>query len=147
MTQQLVRFDQAALNRALIGFDQLFDSFESRFANQLTTNYPPHNVVKTDEDTYVIEMAVAGFKKNEIAVEVEQDMLTIRGETTSPTESAQRMYLHRGLSSRDFERTFSLAEHMIVKGAEIKDGILTITIERIIPEDKKPRLIDIVEVK
>jgi len=144
---QLVRFDQAALNRALIGFDQLFDSFESRFANQLTTNYPPHNVVKTDEDTYVIEMAVAGFKKNEIAVEVEQDMLTIRGETTSPTESAQRMYLHRGLSSRDFERTFSLAEHMIVKGAEIKDGILTITIERIIPEDKKPRLIDIVEVK
>jgi molecular chaperone IbpA len=144
---QLVRFDQAALNRALIGFDQLFDSFESRFANQLTTNYPPHNVVKTDEDTYVIEMAVAGFKKNEIAVEVEQDMLTIRGETTSPAESAQRMYLHRGLSSRDFERTFSLAEHMIVKGAEIKDGILTITIERIIPEDKKPRLIDIVEVK
>jgi molecular chaperone IbpA len=144
---QLVRFDQAALNRALIGFDQLFDSFESRFANQLTTNYPPHNVVKTDEDTYVIEMAVAGFKKNEIAVEVEQDLLTIRGEATAPNETAQRMYLHRGLSSRDFERTFSLAEHMIVKGAEIKDGILTITIERIIPEDKKPRLIDIVEVK
>jgi molecular chaperone IbpA len=142
---QLVRFDQAALNRALIGFDQLFDSFESRFANQLTTNYPPHNVVKTDEDTYVIEMAVAGFKKNEIAVEVEQDMLTIRGEST-PIQLT-RVYLHRGLSSRDFERTFSLAEHMIVKGAEIKDGILTITIERIIPEDKKPRLIDIVEVK
>lgn len=142
---QLVRFDQAALNRALIGFDQLFDSFESRFANQLTTNYPPHNVVKTDEDTYVIEMAVAGFKKNEIAVEVEQDMLTIRGEST-PIQLT-RVYLHRGLSSRDFERTFNLAEHMIVKGAEIKDGILTITIERIIPEDKKPRLIDIVEVK
>jgi len=144
---QLVRFDQAALNRALIGFDQLFDSFESRFANQLTTNYPPHNVVKTDEDTYVIEMAVAGFKKSEIAVEVEQDMLTIRGGASAPNETAQRMYLHRGLSSRDFERTFSLAEHMIVKGAEIKDGILTITIERIVPEDKKPRLIDIVEVK
>jgi molecular chaperone IbpA len=142
---QLVRFDQAALNRALIGFDQLFDSFESRFANQLTTNYPPHNVVKTDENTYVIEMAVAGFKKNEIAVEVEQDMLTIRGEST-PIQLT-RVYLHRGLSSRDFERTFNLAEHMIVKGAEIKDGILTITIERIIPEDKKPRLIDIVEVK
>jgi len=142
---QLVRFDQASLNRALIGFDQLFDSFESRFANQLTTNYPPHNVVKTDEDTYVIEMAVAGFKKNEIAVEVEQDMLTIRGEST-PIQLT-RVYLHRGLSSRDFERTFNLAEHMIVKGAEIKDGILTITIERIIPEDKKPRLIDIVEVK
>jgi molecular chaperone IbpA len=145
MTQQLVRFDQAALNRALIGFDQLFDSFESRFANQLTTNYPPHNVVKTDEDTYVIEMAVAGFKKSEIAVEVEQDLLTIRGESNS--NQLTRVYLHRGLSSRDFERTFSLAEHMIVKGAEIKDGILTITIERIIPEDKKPRLIDIVEVK
>jgi molecular chaperone IbpA len=145
MTQQLVRFDQAALNRALIGFDQLFDSFESRFANQLTTNYPPHNVVKTDEDTYVIEMAVAGFKKSEIAVEVEQDLLTIRGE--SNLNQLTRVYLHKGLSSRDFERTFSLAEHMIVKGAEIKDGILTITIERIIPEDKKPRLIDIVEVK
>ena len=143
----LTRFDTQSLNRALVGFDRLFDTFESRFANQLSTNYPPYNVVKTDDDHYGIEVAVAGFKKDEISVEVDQDQLTIKGESATPNESATRQYLHRGLSSRDFVRQFTLAEHMVVKGAEIRDGILTISIERVIPEDKKPRLIDIVEVK
>ncbi len=144
---QLTRFDTQALNRALVGFDRLFDGFEARFANQLNTNYPPHNVVKTDDTHYEIEIAVAGFKRNEISVEVEQDMLTVRGSSETPNESASRQYLHRGLSSRDFERSWQLAEHMVVKGAEIKDGILTISLEYVIPEEKKARVIDIVEVK
>lgn len=143
----LTRFDTQALNRALVGFDRLFDTFDSRFANQLNTNYPPYNVVKTDDDHYAVEVAVAGFKRDEITVEVDGDQLTIKGESSTANESTARQYLHKGLSSRDFVRQFSLAEHMIVKGAEIKDGILAITIERVIPEDKKPRLIDIVEVK
>lgn len=143
----LTRFDTNSLNRALVGFDRLFDTFESRFANQLSTNYPPYNVVKTDDDHYSIEVAVAGFKKDEISVEIDQDQLTIKGESSTPNEATSRQYLHKGLSSRDFVRQFTLAEHMIVKGAEIRDGILTISIERVIPEDKKPRLIDIVEVK
>ena len=147
MNGTVTRFDTQALNRALVGFDRLFDTFETRFANQLTTNYPPHNVVKTDDTHYVIEIAVAGFKKHEIAVEVEQDMLTVRGSSETPNESATRQYLHRGLSSRAFERSWQLAEHMVVKGAEIKDGVLTISLEYVIPEEKKARVIDIVEVK
>ena len=144
---QLTRFDTQALSRALVGFDRLFDTFETRFANQLTNNYPPHNVVKTDDTHYEIEIAVAGFKKNEIAVEIEQDILTVRGSSETPNESATRQYLHRGLSSRNFERSWQLAEHMVVRGAEIKDGILTISLEYVIPEEKKARVIDVVEVK
>lgn len=147
---QVTRFDTnslAQLNRALVGFDRLFDTFETRFANQLSTNYPPHNVVKVGDNHYAIEIAVAGFKKHEINVEVEQEVLTVRGENETPNESTSRQYLHRGLSSRSFERSWQLAEHMVVKGAEIKDGILTITLEYVIPEDKKARVIDIVEVK
>lgn len=147
MNGNVTRFDTQALNRALVGFDRLFDTFESRFANQLTTNYPPHNIIKTDDTHYSIEIAVAGFKKHEIAVEIEQDMLTVRGSSETPNESATRQYLYRGLSSRDFERSWQLAEHMVVKGAEIKDGVLTINLEYVIPEDKKARVIDIVEVK
>ena len=144
---QLTRFDTQALSRALVGFDRLFDTFETRFANQLTNNYPPHNVVKTDDTHYEIEIAVAGFKKHEIAVEIEQDILTVRGSSETPNESATRQYLHRGLSSRNFERSWQLAEHMVVRGAEIKDGILTISLEYVIPEEKKARVIDVVEVK
>lgn len=147
---QVSRFDTnslAQLNRALVGFDRLFDGFESRFANQLATNYPPHNVVKLDESRYAIEIAVAGFKRHEISVEIEQEVLTVRGETETPNESTSRQYLHRGLSSRNFERSWQLAEHMIVEGAEMKDGILTVNLKYVIPEDKKARVIDIVEVK
>lgn len=147
MNGTLTRFDTQALNRALVGFDRLFDGFEARFANQLTTNYPPHNIVKTDDTHYAIEIAVAGFKKHEISVEIEQDMLTVRGSSETPNESTNRQYLHRGLSSRDFERSWQLAEHMVVRGAEIKDGVLTINLEYVIPEEKKARVIDIVEVK
>ncbi len=144
---QVARFDAAALNKALVGFDRLFDTFETRFANQLSTNYPPHNIVKTDDTHYQIEIAIAGFKKHEVTVEVERDTLTVKGETETPNESTSRQYLHRGLSSRNFVRSWQLAEHMIVNGAEIKDGILTINLEYIIPEEKKARVIDIVEVK
>lgn len=147
MNGTLTRFDTAALNKALVGFDRLFDTFESRFANQLSTNYPPHNIIKTDDTHYEIEIAVAGFKKEEINVEVEQDTLTVRGEIQTLNESNSKQYLHRGLSSRSFVRSWQLAEHMIVNGAEIKDGILTISLEYIIPEEKKARVIDIVEVK
>ena len=103
--------------------------------------------MKIGENHYSIEIAVAGFKKHEISVEVEQEVLTVRGENETPNESTARQYLHRGLSSRSFERSWQLAEHMVVKGAEIKDGILTISLEYIIPEEKKARVIDIVDVK
>jgi len=147
---QVSRFDTnslAQLNRALVGFDRLFDGFETRFANQLATNYPPHNVVKLDDSRYAIEIAVAGFKRHEITVEIEQEVLTVRGDCEAQAENTSRQYLHRGLSSRNFERSWQLAEHMIVEGAEMKDGILTISLKYVIPEEKKARVIDIVEVK
>lgn len=144
----LTKIDQnvlSQLNRALIGFDRMFDAYESRLHN--STGYPPYNIVRTGENQYLIEMAVAGFKKSEITVEVEQNQLTIRGQSETPNESTTREYLHRGLSSRDFARTFPLAEHIVVKEARIENGVLTVELERIIPESLKARVIDIVEVK
>ena len=142
----LARYDTQALNRALVGFDRLFDTFESRFANQINNNYPPYNIIRFDENAYSIELAVAGFKKEEIEVEISQRVLSVRGEKAREENSTQQ-YLHRGLSARNFERTFQLAEDIVIKGAILQDGILRVDLERIIPEEKKPKLIDIVEVK
>lgn len=133
------------LNRALIGFDRMFDAYESRLHN--STGYPPYNIVRIEENKYLIEMAVAGFKKGEITVEIEQNQLTIRGQSETLNENADREYIHRGLSSRDFVRTFPLAEHIVVKEARMENGVLTVELERIVPEALKARVIDIVEVK
>lgn len=143
---QLTRFDTAALSRALVGFDQMFNDMERRFATQLSTNYPPHNIAKVADNLYEIAIAVTGFEKDEITVQVEQNELTIKGERKEEENTAIE-YLHRGLALRDFERTFTLAEHMKVIKAEIKNGVLSVTIEREIPESAKPRVIDVVEVK
>jgi molecular chaperone IbpA len=144
MNNQLSRID--ALNRALIGFDTMFDSMERRFANQVSNNYPPHNIIKTGENTYEIQVAVTGFKKSEIAVTVENNVLVIKGESMT-TEYQAEQYLYRGLATRDFAREFPLAEHIEVIGAEIENGMLIVKLVRNIPESAKPKVIDIVEVK
>jgi molecular chaperone IbpA len=144
MNNALQRLD--AINRALIGFDSVFDSLERRYANSAQTNYPPYNVARIDENSYNIEMAVTGFEKSEVEVTVERNELSIRGER-SDTEMQAPEYLHRGLALRNFERSFTLAEHMKVVSAEIKNGVLTVKLEREIPEELKPRVIDIVEIK
>lgn len=143
---QLSRFDTASLNRALIGFDQLFDTFESRFANQLSTNYPPYNIEKVGENLYDIVVAMAGFSKEEVSVEIEGDQLTIRGGKAISADP-QPEYLHRGLAFRDFERRFTLADHIEIVKAEIKNGLLLIQLERKIPEALLPRKINVIEVK
>jgi molecular chaperone IbpA len=144
MNNQLSRID--ALNRALIGFDTMFDSMERRFATQVSNNYPPHNIIKTGENTYEIQVAVTGFKKSEIAVTVENNVLVIKGESMT-TEYQAEQYLYRGLATRDFAREFPLAEHIEVIGAEIENGMLIVKLVRNIPESAKPKVIDIVEVK
>jgi molecular chaperone IbpA len=143
---QLARFDTNALARALVGFDRMFDDMEHRFANQINTNYPPHNIIKTGDNDYRIEVAVAGFSKAEISVELEDNHLTIKGESRSTAWPAEA-YLHRGLANRDFAKVFPLAEHIKVTGAQIENGILTVMLERIVPEELKPRVIEVVEVK
>ena len=140
---QLARFDTNALahlNRALIGFDRIFDNFENRYQHS-TTNYPPYNVLKHDDNTFEVEIAVAGFDKEEISVEVDQDQLVIKGRRTKDEDTEK--YLHRGLAARDFERVFTLAEYMEVGEAELTNGILSVKLTRIVPEALKPRLITI----
>lgn len=139
---QIARFDPAALNRALIGFDRIFNDIEHRFANQLNGNYPPHNVIRTGENNYEIQVAVSGFDKSEVSVSVDQDQLIIRGERTKD-EDSQHEYLYRGLATRNFVKTLQLAEYIEVTGANIKNGILSVYLEKIIPESLKPRQITI----
>ena len=135
---QLRTIDPAALanlSRALVGFDHIFNA---RLNN---SNYPPHNIVKYSDKEYAIEVAVAGFSKDEITVEVDQDQLIVRG--TQKTTEESKEYLHRGLASRDFEQSYTLAEYMEVKDAEVADGMLIIKIERIVPEALQPRQIKV----
>lgn len=137
---QLRTIDTAALaqlSKALVGFDRYFTA-----PHHQNGNYPPHNIVKYDDTHYGIEVAVAGFSKEEIIVEVDQDQLTVKGCKLNQVDNRFE-YLHRGLAARDFEQTFTLAEYMEVKGAEVKDGMLVIEIERIIPDALKPRQIKI----
>ena len=130
----------AHMNRALVGFDRVFN--DRFFQGNQNGNYPPHNIVKYSENQYGIEVAVAGFSKEEITVEVDQDQLTITG-VKSVDVNESKEYLHRGLAARDFNQMYTLAEYMEVKGAEVKDGMLKISIERIVPEALKPRQIEI----
>lgn len=141
MNQQLRTInaaDLAHLSRALVGFDRYFGSH----APAGNGNYPPHNIVKYSDDTYAIEVAVAGFTKEEVTVEIDQDQLTIRGVKNRPNDSNVE-YLHRGLAARDFEQTFTLAEYMEVRGAKVDNGMLQIDLQRIVPEALKPRQIEI----
>jgi len=135
---QLVRFDANALNRALLGFDSLFSDFEHR----LNTSYPPYNILKRNENTYEIEIAVTGFSKDEITVKVDQNRLIVTG-VSDKSNDVTAEYLHRGLASRDFTREWTLAEHMIVGEGRIKNGVLTVQIVRLVPEALKPRVLKI----
>ncbi len=144
MNNQLARID--ALNRALIGFDTMFDQMERRFANSLNNNYPPHNILRLGDNEYAIQLAVTGFEKTEISVTVESNVLVVKGESMT-TDYSPEQYLHRGLATRDFVKEFPLAEHIEVIGAETKNGMLTIKLIRNIPESAKPKVIDIVDIK
>ena len=139
---QLVRFDTNSLNRALIGFDQIFNDFEHRFSNQINQNYPPFNVIQLGENDYEIQIAVAGFSKSEIDIEVNQNRLIVTGEHAEPTDP-DHVYHHRGLAARNFVRDWTIGQYVEVRGAEIKDGILSIKLERVLPDALKPRKIEI----
>ena len=139
---QLVRFDTNALNKALLGFDSLFNDIEGRFANQINNNYPPYNILKHSDDSYELEVAVTGFTQDEITVEIDQNQLVVRGERVRD-ETTDAQYIHRGLATRDFTRSWTLAEHMEVGEGRIKNGVLTIELKRIVPEALKPRVLKI----
>jgi molecular chaperone IbpA len=115
-------------------------------AGQTNTNYPPHNVIKTGDETVTIEVAVAGFGENDLDIKLDNNALIISG-SKAREEMLNYEYLHRGLSSRDFTQTFPLAEHVEVIHAEVKNGILSVYLERKVPEEKKPKSIAITYTK
>ena len=129
------------IHRQTIGFDRMFEELNRTFANSRQDNYPPHNVVKLDDTHYVIEVAVAGFAEDEIDVELKENVLTVRGEQSKKEQEVE--YLHKGISARNFVRTFPLAEHIEVRGATVQNGILAIALEQVVPEENKPKKIEI----
>lgn len=132
--------DIPSIHKFAVGFDNVFDELLMRTAQ--TTNYPPYNVVKHGEDKFAIELAVAGFKDGDIDVTVENNQLSVKGEKAIELNEGAE-YLHRGISARSFVRTWTLADHVEVVGANVQDGILTVSLERIVPEEKKPKKIAI----
>ena len=131
-----------------IGFDNVFDHFESLFDEDLkipSHNYPPYDIKKVGEDKYNIEVALAGFNKKDIEVVSKENTLTVKSkkEETSDDKDKKGEVLHKGISKRYFERSWTIAEDVKVNGAELKDGLLTVSLERIIPEEKKAKTIDI----
>jgi molecular chaperone IbpA len=129
------------IHRQTIGFDRMFEELNRTFANSRTDNYPPHNVVKLDDTHYVIEVAVAGFADDEIDVELKENVLTVKGEQAKKDQEVE--YLHKGISARNFVRTFPLAEHIEVRGATVKNGILAVALEQVLPEEQKAKKIAI----
>lgn len=128
-----------------VGFDSVFDHFESMFneSPSLHTNYPPYDIVKTDEHSYVIELAVAGFSKKDIKVTVENGVLTVESDREGNAESSGQEIIHRGISKRYFKKSFSISDDVEIRGAELKDGLLRIYMEKIIPESRKRKEISI----
>ena len=131
-----------------IGFDDMFDQFESMLGNggmTMQSNYPPYNIRKTGKDNYSIEVALAGFNKKDVEVEFEDNILTVRTKQLNKSEdqNLDGEIIHKGISQRQFARSFTIADDVKVNDAELKDGLLTIACERILPDHKKKRLIDI----
>ena len=131
-----------------IGFDDMFDQFENMLGNgnlAMQSNYPPYNIRKTGNDKYSIEVALAGFSKKDVEFEFEDNLLTVRTKQVNKSEdkNVNGEILHKGISQRQFARSFTIADDVKVNGAELKDGLLTIACERIVPEYKKKKLIEI----
>lgn len=141
-TLTLRSLDIPTIHKFGIGFDSVFDEIMRMSSAQQSLNYPPYNVLKMDDNNFVVQLAVAGFDEGDVQISVEGQVLTISGSTNKDNKYGAE-YLVRGISMRNFERTFTLAEHVEVRTAEVTNGILSIELERIIPIEKLPKKIDI----
>ena len=129
-----------------VGFDSIFDEFDRMLESteRYSTNYPPYNIKRVNDTDYRIEVALAGYDKDDIEVELKDSALTVRNKTKEQAiDEKGNGVIHKGISTRQFERAFTISEDIKVKDAELKNGLLTIDLERIIPDEKKSRLIDI----
>jgi molecular chaperone IbpA len=134
-------FDFSPLYRSTIGFDRLAQLLDSVGGVDAESTYPPYNIERLGENQYRISMALAGFVEDELSIEVKEQTLTVKGE--KKPDATERHFLHRGIAARSFERRFQLADHVEVKGASLKDGLLDIDLVRNVPERLKPRSIPI----
>jgi len=129
-----------------VGFDNVFDHFERMFEDDFrvpSVNYPPYNIVKTGTNKYDIEVALAGYNKKDIDVSYEDNMLHIKSKKEDKEDKDEDGVIHKGIAKRYFSKSSTIADDVEVKGAELKDGLLKVSLERIVPESKKPRTIDI----
>ena len=133
--------DYTPLFRSTVGYDRLFQLLDTAASLDTETGYPPYNIERTGEASYKIAIAVAGFAEGDLKIDVKENALTVRGAKKS--EAGERQFLHRGIGQRAFERRFQLADYVEVTGADLKDGMLHITLERNLPERMKPRTIAI----
>lgn len=133
--------DFSPLYRSVVGFDRLAAQLDQAAAQDSAAGYPPYNIERTDENAYRVEIAVAGFRPEELAIEVKENLLTVTGRKAANDDS--RKFLHRGLAERNFERRFQLADYVIVTDAALADGLLSISLKRELPEALKPRTIAI----
>ena len=136
-------FDFAPFRRSTVGFDRLFDMLENSSMGQAGENYPPFDLIKLGDNDYRIELAVAGFKPDEIDIVAQQNVLVVTGKKSDESEDRGSDYIYRGIANRSFERRFALADHIQVRGADLKDGLLAIELVREIPEAMKPKKINI----
>ncbi len=136
-------FDPTALYRSTIGFDRLFSLIDQIGGSESSPAYPPYNIERLDENNYRITVAVAGFGEDELTIELKENTLAVRGEKKPQAEDGKREMLHQGIAARSFERRFQLADHVLVNGARLENGLLHIDLVREIPEAKKPRIIPI----
>lgn len=137
---KLQTFDLTPFRRNAVGFDDVVNRIFSNVDNMVATNYPPYNIIRKSDDSYIVELAIAGFSRDDITISVKEGVLTVEGNKDSVVENE---YLYRGIGNRKFSRSFILADYMEVEQAEIVDGILRIECQRHIPESMKPRLIEI----
>ena len=151
MTRELTlrTLDIPSIHKFGIGFDSILDELMRVNAQQTNTNYPPYNIVKHSEDAFAIELAVAGFREGDINITLEKNVLTIKGEQTVSLDELEKEveYVHRGISARNFDRIFTLADYVEVIGAKAENGILTIELERQVPEEQKPKKVAITYTK
>ena len=133
-------FDFSPFRRSTVGFDRLFDLLENSAAGQAGDNYPPFDLVQLDDNSYRISLAVAGFRRDEIDITAQQNLLIVAGRRQDDDGSG---YIHRGIATRSFERRFGLADHVTVRGADMSDGLLSIDLVREIPEAMRPRKISL----
>lgn len=132
--------DLTPFRRASVGFDRLFDMIENGISNPVADNYPPFDLEQQGDDCYRITLAVAGFRPDEIDITALQNLLIVSGKKN---EQNERSYVHRGITARSFERRFVLGDYVQVRGADLRDGLLSIELVREIPEEMKPRRIEI----